>query len=234
MNSGANWCTNVTNVTKKSRQKIGWILRSFHTRNSHFMKHMFKTLVTPHIDYNSQLWMQIDCREIEKIEKIQGDYYRYIPSLRGLNYWNQMNKMLSIQRRLERYPIIYSWKILENLVPNCGLKTVVGSAESRQGRRIRVPDIDRKSAVSKQLNQVFQINGPKLFNCISARIRNIRNVGLDDFKMALDKFLESVPDKPKIDGLTPGTQNSSGIYSNYLLHQTKRGLGGGQLLNSGA
>ena len=52
--------------------------------------------------------------------------------------------------------------------------------------------------------------------------------------MALDKFLETVPDQPKIDGLTPGTQNSSGVYSNSLLHQTKRGQGGGQLLNSGA
>ena len=236
MNSSANWSTNVTNVTKKSRQKIGWILRSFHTRNLYFMKHMFKTLVTPHIDYKSQLWMPIDCTEIEKIEKIQRDYYRYIPALRGLNYWDQMNRMnmLSIQRRLERYRIIYSWKILENLVPNCGLETVVGSAESRQGRRIQVPDINRKSPVSKQLNQVFQVNGPKLFNCLPAKIRNISNVGLDDFKMALDKFLENVPDEPKIDGLTPGTQNSSGIYSNSLLHQTKRGLGGGQLLTSRA
>ena len=45
--------------------------------------------------------------------------------------------------------------------------------------------------------------------------------------MALDKFLENVPDQPKIDSLTPGTQNSSGIYSNSLLHQIKRGQGGG-------
>ena len=41
------------------------------------MKYMFKTLVTPHIDYNSQLWMPIYRTEIEKIEKIQRDYYRY-------------------------------------------------------------------------------------------------------------------------------------------------------------
>ena len=62
MNSSANWSTHVTNVAKKSRQKSGWILRSFHNRNAHFMKHMFKTLVTPHIDYTSQLWMPITCR----------------------------------------------------------------------------------------------------------------------------------------------------------------------------
>ena len=47
--------------------------------------------------------------------------------------------------------------------------------------------------------------------------------------MALDKFLESVPDQPRIDGLTPGTQDSSGVYSNSILYQTKRGsMGGGR------
>ena len=30
--------------------------------------------------------------------------------------------MLSMQRRLERYRIIYIWKILENQAPNCGIK----------------------------------------------------------------------------------------------------------------
>ena len=69
MNNSANWSRYVTNVAKKSRQKFGWILRSFHNRNTHFMKHMFKTLVTLHIHYTSQLWMPITCTEIEKLEK---------------------------------------------------------------------------------------------------------------------------------------------------------------------
>ena len=58
--------------------------------------------------------------------------------------------------------------------------------------------------------------------------------GLEDFKGALDKFLETVADQPKIDGLTPGTQNQSGVYSNSLIHQTKRGQGGGLQPISGA
>ena len=180
--------------------------------------------------------MPITCTEIEKLEKIQRDYFRYIPALRGLNYWDQLNRinMISIQRRLERYRIIYSWKILENLVPNCGLEVVVNSADSRHGRRFQVPSIDRKATTSKQLDQVFEVNGPKLFNCLPARIRNRKNVGLEDFKMALDMFLASVPDQPKIDGLTPGTQDLAGVYSNSILYQTKRGQGGGQLPNSGA
>ena len=59
-------------------------------------------------------------------------------------------------------------------------------------------------------------------------------VELDEFKSALDKWLESIPDQPKIDGLTPGTQDLSGVYSNSIIYQTKRGQGGGLLPKSGA
>ena len=228
MNHDADFKTNVAHVIKKSRKKIGWILRSFHCRNIYFMKHMYKTLVTPHVDYSSQLWMPIDCTEIEKIEKVQRDFFRNIPQLWGLNYWEQISKMkmLSLQRRLERYRIIYSWKILENLAPNCGLQKILESENSRQGRRLKIPDVGKNAPTKRRLEQVFQFHGPKLFNCLPAKIRNMTNVGLEEFKMALDLFLENVPDQPKIDGLTPGTQDPAGVYSNSVLHQNKRGAMG--------
>ena len=71
------------------------------------------------------------------------------------------------------------------------------------------------------MEQLFQINGPKLFNCLPAKLRNMTKINLEDFKMALDKWMEGVTDQPKIDGLTPGK------YSNSILQQTKRGAQGG-------
>ena len=44
---------------------------------------------------------------------------------------NEQNNMLSLQRGLERYQMIYSWKVIENLVPNCGLEQVIDSEQSR-------------------------------------------------------------------------------------------------------
>ena len=55
MNDKVDFTDHVTNVTKKTRHKMGWIIGSFHCRKTHFMKHMFKTLVIPHVDYCSQL-----------------------------------------------------------------------------------------------------------------------------------------------------------------------------------
>ena len=73
------------------------------------MKHMFNTLVQPHIDYCSQLWMPQEGLNLEKVENLLRDFTRKIPGLQDLNYWERLNalKRNSEQRRLERYQIIY-------------------------------------------------------------------------------------------------------------------------------
>ena len=69
-----------------------------------------------------------------------------------------------------------------------------------------------------------------LFNCLSAKNRNLTKAGLDDSKMALNKWLEMVPDQPEIDCLMPGTHYLSDVYFNSIIYQTKRGQGSGLLL----
>ena len=105
------------------------------------MKQIYKSLVIPHLDYCSQLWMPVDISEIEKIEKLQRDFFRKIPELKNLNYWESLEKMkmLSLQRRQERYRVIYCWKILSGFAPNCGIEELEWSAESILGRRLKVP-----------------------------------------------------------------------------------------------
>ena len=98
------------------------------------MRHMLNTLVQPHIDYCSQLWIPLEGQHLEKIEKLLKDYIRKIPGMAGLNYWLRLSKikMDSEQRRLERYQVIYTWKIMEGLTPNCGFNW--SSTEERNGR----------------------------------------------------------------------------------------------------
>ena len=75
---------------------------------------MFNVLVQPHVDYCSQLWMPQEGK-LEMVEKVMRDYTRRIPKLRGLNYTERLNKlaMNSQQRRLERYQLLYTWKVME-------------------------------------------------------------------------------------------------------------------------
>jgi hypothetical protein len=110
-------------VVKKVRQKTGWFFRTFHSRRQDLMKTLFKSLIVPLVDYCSQLWMPIKPRQIQTIEKLQKNFFNKIPAIRGLNYSEQLQKikMLSLQRRQERYRILYTGKTPEGLVPNYGI-----------------------------------------------------------------------------------------------------------------
>ena len=145
----------VEHVCSKVKQKSGWITRTFQCRKTWFMKFMWKTLVQCHIDYCSQLYL---CTpgDLQKIENFQRIYTRKIPELKNLNYWQRLKKlqMLSQERRAERYKALYIWKILEGLVPNCGLET---TNSERRGREIKVPDLKGSSRVKPLRENGFHV-----------------------------------------------------------------------------
>ena len=239
MNNKATFDEHLEKAVRKARQKLGWIMRTFRSRQKWFMRHLFKSLVIPHLDYCSQLWMPVKGAGIHSLEKVQSDYFKKIPDLKGMNYWEALEdmKMISIQRRFERYRVIYVWKIMEDFSPNCGLVKLEDSEETRLGRRIKVPVPNGSTKTNNLKEQAFQINGAKLYNCLPSHIRNqtrrskkpsLHSPGPEDFKVQLDIYLSLVPDQPRIDGLAPGVENNS------ILHQTKRGQGGGLLPISGA
>ena len=157
--------------------------------------------------------MPVEISEIEKIEKLQRDFFRKLPDLKELNYWEALKrmKMLSLQRRMERYSIIYCWKILSGLTPNCGVEEVADSSKTRQGRI--VPKNKSTAQTEKLRDQSFQFNAPLLFNTLPASIRNLNKCTVDVFKSALDTHLETIPVNQK--GMV-------GRYSKSLLFQTRR------------
>ena len=188
------------------------------------MKTLYKTLIIPHADYFSQLWMPIKATGILSVEKLQKDFFNRVPSLRKFNYWEQLKelKMLSLQRRLERYRILYTWKILEGQAPNCGINA--SGLGDRQGRKCVVPQINNKSsaAVKTMKDQTFQVHGPQLFNSLPGYLRNMTKCPIEDFKVKLDTFLENVPDQPSVSGLTPGACTAQAVASNSILDQLKK------------
>ena len=62
--------------------------------------------------------------------------------------------MYSQQRRAERYRIIYTWKVLEGLVPNCGIQPTFSD---RRGREGIVPASRGKSRIQTLRDQSFQV-----------------------------------------------------------------------------
>ena len=212
----------IEKVCKKARQKSGWLFRTFYSRNTQFLKQVFKSLVQPHIDYCSQLWTPLEGPNLDKVEEVLRDFSRRIPELKGMNYWERLERlaMNSEQRRLERYQIIYVWKVIHGVAPNCGIKWT--GCEERRGRMCEIRPIRGKSLAQNLRRQSFQVAGPKLWNCLPKNVRNFRGSQID-FKETLDHFLSKVPDEPKADGLIPGAVDGlSGKQTNTLIYQVAR------------
>ena len=119
---------------------------------------------------------------------------------------------------MERYRIIAVWKVLQGLSPNCGVE-VVAATSGRLGRRCAVPSLlpGGRRAAQTLRESSFQVDGPRLFNTLPKKIREIRT-NQEDFKEALDQFLMSVPDQPRMACLVPAASNQqTGRPSNSLL-----------------
>ena len=118
--------------------------------------------------------------------------------------------MLSQERRMQRYKIIYVWKILEGKVPNRKGQLCTTLTKCTQ-------------KIHTLFENSFQVVGPKLFNSLPANIRNKSKCSIDDFKFVLDQFLSKIPDEPKLPGYIPAASNQySGQPSNCLIEQIRR------------
>ena len=123
MSDNGGFETHIDITIKKAKKKIGWICRAFMSRDAFFMKKIYIAQVRPILDYCVQLWGPVEGPLMDKLEKVQYHFTNLIPELRNFDYKTRLSKlkMLSVQRRIDRYRILYTWKIMNGDTPNCGL-----------------------------------------------------------------------------------------------------------------
>ena len=137
------------------------------------------------------------------------------------NYWERLKylKLYSIQRRFERYSVIFVWKIYHGIVFNPGIQ--FKNYDSRTGLACVIPKYR-----SKLRWQSFIVNGPKLFNSLPKEIREFpcdtlvpQDQAIGKFKRRLDEYLTSIPDEPNrtsnycssISGISPNGERTNSI-----------------------
>ena len=71
----------------------------------------FKCVVFSWIDYGSQLWSTTQIKSLNKIERVQRSFTKFIPGMRPLSYEDRLKSLhlYSVQRQFERYTIIYTY-----------------------------------------------------------------------------------------------------------------------------
>ena len=207
LSSDGKFNEHVRRVVVKVKNLTSWILRSFSNRSAEVMLTLWKSLVLPHTEYAAQLWSPIQKGLIQKLEELQWSFVRKIKSCSRSDYWTTLKKfrLYSLERRRERYRVIYLWKILEGIVPNLSTNGEIHAINNeRQGRKCRTQKniLNSLPRIRKLRDSSFSTNAVKLFNALPKEIRNITECPVDAFKSQLDKFLGTVPDEPQIIGMT--------------------------------
>ena len=122
-----------------------------------------------------------------------------------LHFWERLKlfNIKSQQRRQDRFRIIYIWKIINNLTPNCAIKW---SESETNGTLCIVPsspyDASRKAKSLREAS--FQVRGPALFNAMPFEIRTLKGCSLNCFKNTLDSLIDRIPDTPRLPNVLPG------------------------------
>ena len=134
MSASGRFCDYINNLFKKVKKKISWACRSFVSRDIPFMRRLYNAQIRPHIDNCAQDWAPCEGPDLDKVEKLLYNYTKLCPSIHHLPYSERLQamKLTSIQRRFDRYRILYVRKCLLGLVPNCGF-SVIHKASHRNG-----------------------------------------------------------------------------------------------------
>ena len=190
----------INEIHKKVSKRINWILRSFKCRSTHFMRFIWRAYVLPIIDYSSQLWGPQEGPLLLKLENLQRSFTRRVEGLGTKTYWERLKmlKLQSIQRRIERYKLLYVCKIMKGLVPNCGL---VWDYNDRRGRKCKIPNYGKY--FKKARDQSFCMSASRLFNELPRILRDDQCSSIDVWKGKLDTLLSEMPDWPRTDDLLP-------------------------------
>ena len=199
MSSDCTFDLHISNLYRRCSNLAGWILRTFTLRDPHLMLTMFKSLVLCRLDYASQLWSPYLLKHIYLIEKVQRAFTKHISGIRDFSYSKRLEtlKLYSLQRRRDRYSIIYVWKIVEGLIPNLS-DPITCSLSDRRGRTCIV-----YHAGAGRYNS-FRCRSIRMFNRLPKCIRMLTSCSVNRFKSELDSYLRNIVDLP----CQPGFNNS--------------------------
>ena len=140
-------------TTEMAKQMCGWILRTVLTRETVPMITLWKSLIRTNLEYCCQLWSPSTKNDTQMLEQVQRNFIRKITGMEQLSYSEQLHvlSMYSLERRRERYLIIYVWHIMQGQVPNISEPNRGGINEKshiRRGRVCVVPTVNSQTSGS--------------------------------------------------------------------------------------
>ena len=148
----------------------------------------------PSTQWNLLLWSPFLIKHITQLEKIQRSFTKHITGMNDMPYHELLKRLglYSLQRRRERYCIIYILTIVEGLDPNFS-NPITSTFSRRRGRSCVISHVNVGRVGTLAYNS-FRWRSIRLFNSLPMHLRSISLCSVLRFKTQLDSFLGSVED----------------------------------------
>ena len=206
----------ILDIINKGQRLAAHSLRIFLSRRTDVMLTLLKSLVIPQMEHGCVVWSPISQNQINLLENVQRRFtsrfscfleYDLARQMLVCNvvYEERLRRLgiYSLQRRRERYLIIYVYKIIIGMVPNPGINWTDSNYQPRHG--IRIPPkypISRITWIKKARASSFFFQGPLLYNLLPRHLRELdqgtapTKQCVNTFKNKLDKHLQNYRDNP--------------------------------------
>ena len=199
----------ISKMTKDARRIAGWTLRTFKDRSATTMLTLYKSLVRCRLEFCSPVWNPHGAKgEIKSLESVQRSFTRKITDMKQYNYWQRLEKLQlkSLQRRRERYTLIHTWKIYNEVAP--GKDTLIHFHTNRLGVRAVIPSpiSNAQGWWKTKYHQSFGMRAAVLWNTLPKKVNMVDD--LDQFKALLGQWLDQFPDRPPVTGYPSQNTNS--------------------------
>ena len=107
--------------------------------------------------------------------------------------------MYSLERRSDRYLIIFGWQKIENIKENVLKLEVNNNRRIKQGQTPYYGTEGERilPSIKTKIHHCPARKIERAFNCMPRVLRNVTGVKTETFKKQLDKWLSGVPDQPR-------------------------------------
>jgi len=140
----------INKITTSSKIVMGMLLRTFSTRDKEPMIKMFNAYIKSKLEYCCTVWSPVEQKYINEVEDIQRIFTSKIYGLERMDYHQRLRKLklYSLERRRERYLIIYGWQQIEGIKENV-LKLHTNNRGT--SRRINLGSINNKGTDGERI-----------------------------------------------------------------------------------
>ena len=161
MSSSGNFKHHIRTMIDAAQLLCGWILRTFITRKKDPMLLLWRSLIRSKLEYCCQLWCPTQTGDIQSIEQVQRNFMLKINGIQHLSYWQQLQELslYSLERRRERYILLYIWQIIEGRIPNIESPDHAGIKAAwhpSRGRSCAVPGISLHAPQALSKPKIFK------------------------------------------------------------------------------